>query len=303
MRLEYEIGSLIRKLQSKTGKLVTIGTVESASGGRISDRITNVPGSSYYYKGSVISYSNEIKSDIIGVNKETLQKYGAVSRQTALEMSAGGMELLKVDICISTTGIAGPTGSTPQKPIGLFYISLSAADTAIAGEYTFEGTRQKNKRYATECALLLLKDYLIKRLKKANRTGPDERHVVTCFIEHENKILLLKRSINVGTFKNHWAVVCGYVEMDTMKQAFTEIKEEIGLDSNDVTFIRKGEPFEIVDEFHQCTWVIYSFLFHTDAPEKIRIDWEHTDMRWITPDELESFKTVPNLKKAMDSVL
>jgi 8-oxo-dGTP pyrophosphatase MutT (NUDIX family) len=91
--------------------------------------------------------------------------------------------------------------------------------------------------------------------------------------------------------------------MDTMKQALTEIEEEIGLNSNDVTFIRKGEPFEVVDEVTHNKWVIYSFLFHTDVPEKIKIDWEHTEMKWIEKGELDSFKTVPKLNKALDSVL
>jgi PncC family amidohydrolase len=303
MRLETEIGNMIRKLRSTTGKLVTIGTVESASGGKISDKITNIPGSSEYYMGSIVSYSNEIKSGIVGVKEETINKYGAVSRETALEMSNGGRKVLNVDICLSTTGIAGPTGSTPGKPLGLFYISLSARDATITRKYSFTGSRLKNKKYATECALLLLKEYLTNRLEKANGTAPREKHVVTCFIENNNKLLILKRSTNVGTFKNHWAVVCGYIEMDTMKQALTEIEEEIGLSSNEVTFIRRGEPFEIIDESTHEKWVIYSFLFHTDVPEKIRIDWEHTDMKWIDSSELEAYKTVPDLKKAMDSVL
>ena len=118
-KLEAEIGRLIREYQAKTGKWLTIGTVESATGGRIADRITNVPGSSDYFKGSVVAYSNEAKIALLGVKKATIDNYGAVSEQTALEMAQGGRKLLDVDICVSDTGIAGPSGATPEKPVGL----------------------------------------------------------------------------------------------------------------------------------------------------------------------------------------
>src|SRR5512136_529305 len=102
--LEQEIGELLRQ------KGLKLGVVESATGGLISHRITNVPGSSDYYKGSVTSYSNEAKMNIVGVKKSTLDKYGAVSHQVAEEMAAGGKKLLNVDICVADTGIAGPGG-------------------------------------------------------------------------------------------------------------------------------------------------------------------------------------------------
>ncbi|HUX48447.1 MAG TPA: CinA family protein, partial [Dehalococcoidia bacterium] len=110
--LEAEIARLIREYQAKTGKSLTIGAVESATGGRIADRITNVAGSSDYFKGSVVAYSNEVKIALLGVKKATIENYGAVSEQTALEMARGGRKLLDVDICVSDTGIAGPSGDT-----------------------------------------------------------------------------------------------------------------------------------------------------------------------------------------------
>jgi PncC family amidohydrolase len=97
--LEAEIARLIREYQAKTGGVLTIGTVESATGGRIVDRITNVPGSSDYFKGSVVAYSNEVKTALLGVKRKTIENYGAVSEQTALEMARGGRKLLNVDIC------------------------------------------------------------------------------------------------------------------------------------------------------------------------------------------------------------
>jgi len=159
--LEAEIARLIREYQAKTGKLLTIGAVESATGGRIADRITNVPGSSDYFKGSVVAYSNEVKIALLGVKKATIENYGAVSEQTALEMAQGGRKLLDVDICVSDTGIAGPSGATPEKPLGLFYLGLAARDASLSQKHVFPGNREENKRDAAEAALNMLKQYLL----------------------------------------------------------------------------------------------------------------------------------------------
>ena len=159
--LEAEIARLIRKYQVKTGRPLTIGAVESATGGRIADRITNVPGSSDYFKGSVVAYSNEVKIALLGVKKETIENYGAVSEQTALEMAQGGRKILDVDICVSDTGIAGPTGGNPEKPVGLFYLGMAAEDERLSQKHVFPGNREKNKRDAAEAALNMLKQYLL----------------------------------------------------------------------------------------------------------------------------------------------
>jgi PncC family amidohydrolase len=166
--LEAEIARLIREYQAKTGKLLTIGTVESATGGRIADRITNIPGSSDYFKGSVVAYSNEAKIALVRVKKATLENYGAVSEQTALEMARGGRKLLNVDICISDTGIAGPAGATPEKLVGLFYLGLAAKDASFSQKYVFSGNREGNKQDAAEAALNMLKQYLLRCLSNRN---------------------------------------------------------------------------------------------------------------------------------------
>lgn len=165
--LEAEISRLIREYQAKTGKSLTIGAVESATGGRIADRITNVPGSSDYFKGSVVAYSNEVKIALLGVKKATIENYGAVSEQTALEMAQGGRKLLNVDICVSDTGIAGPSGGTPEKPVGLFYLGLAAEDESLSQKHVFLGNREKNKRDAAEAALNMLKQYLLRCISKS----------------------------------------------------------------------------------------------------------------------------------------
>jgi len=164
--VEEEIGRLIRQYQAKTGKVLTVGTVESATGGRIADRITDVPGSSDYFKGSVVAYSNEVKIAVVRVKKATIDKYGAVSEQTAREMAQGGRRLLKVDICISDTGIAGPSGGSPEKPVGLFYLGLAAEDACLCQKHIFSGSREENKRHATNAALEMLKQYLVELISK-----------------------------------------------------------------------------------------------------------------------------------------
>jgi PncC family amidohydrolase len=301
--LQDEIAQLLREYQAKTGKLLTIGTVESATGGRISDKITNVPGSSDYYKGSIVSYSNEAKTEIVGAKKQTLKKHGAVSSETAIEMAKGGRKLLNVDICISDTGIAGPTGATPGKPIGLFYLGLSAKDTAIAKEHNFQGNREQNKQKAAEMALSLLKEYLQNRLSKAADNTLEEKHVVTCFLEHGRKILILRRSSRVGTYRRSWAGVSGYIETNDIDQAFTEISEETELYKKDLKLIKQGKPLEVIDKNLNRKWIVHPFLFHVRAPEKIKTDWEHTEIKWIKPGELKKYETVPGLAKALARVI
>ena len=141
-------------------KKLTLGTVESATGGLISHLITNIPGSSDVFQGSIISYSNEIKMKTVGVKAETLKKYGAVSARAAEDMASGGRKVLGVDICVADTGIAGPDGAVPGKPVGLFYLGLANKDGTFSRKHLFKGTRAENKQQAAQTALMWVKDYL-----------------------------------------------------------------------------------------------------------------------------------------------
>jgi PncC family amidohydrolase len=155
MRLEQEIGTLLRQ------QGLTLGIVESATGGLVSHRITNIPGSSEYYKGSVTAYSNQAKIRVVGVSEATINQYGAVSPKVAEEMAAGGRKILSADICLADTGIAGPGAATPEKPVGLFYIGLSHEERTYSRKHNFQGDREQNKQSAAETALGWLKEYLI----------------------------------------------------------------------------------------------------------------------------------------------
>ncbi|GAG09392.1 unnamed protein product [marine sediment metagenome] len=153
--LEQDVGNLLCQ------KGLTLGLVESATGGLISHLITNVPGSSDYYQGSVTVYSNEVKIRVVGVKEDTINKYGAVSSQVAEEMAQGGGKVLAADICLADTGIAGPGGATPEKPVGLFYIGLSHQAGTYSRQHNFQGDREQNKLDAAEAALSWLKEYLM----------------------------------------------------------------------------------------------------------------------------------------------
>jgi nicotinamide-nucleotide amidase len=141
-------------------KGLTLGTVESATGGLISHLITNIIGSADYYKGSITCYSPEIKTRLIGVNVDTLNKFGAVSREVTSEMAFEGRKVLRCDICIADTGFAGP-GAGLDKPAGLFYIALSHQNNTISKKYLFNGNRVQNKESAAEATLNILRDYLL----------------------------------------------------------------------------------------------------------------------------------------------
>ena len=139
---------------------LTLAVAESCTGGLIGHRITNVPGSSTYFLGGIISYSYDAKERLLGVSHATLYDFGAVSEETAREMARGARRALGADIGLSVTGIAGPGGAMPGKPVGLTWVALSARDADQARQFIWSGDREENKAQSAEAALALLRDYL-----------------------------------------------------------------------------------------------------------------------------------------------
>jgi len=129
-------------------------------------------------------------------------------------------------------------------------------------------------------------------------------NVVTVFLEYNNKILILKRSNKVKTMKSKWAGVSGYIEQEApIKRALKEIEEETGLRNENVKLRRIGEPFEAVDtSTPELTWIVHPFLFSSNT-DKVRIDWEHEEYKWIYPKEIKNYETVPRLVHGMDRIL
>jgi hypothetical protein len=130
-----------------------------------------------------------------------------------------------------------------------------------------------------------------------------EKHVVTAFLRHKGRILILRRSGSVGTYQGKWAAVSGYAETMPDEQVLTEIEEEAGLEKEELSLVKKGSTIEAVDEALDTTWVVHPYLFDIKNRDRIRIDWEHKEARWIAPDELGGYDTVPKLKEALDEVL
>ncbi|MDD2889773.1 MAG: NUDIX pyrophosphatase [bacterium] len=126
--------------------------------------------------------------------------------------------------------------------------------------------------------------------------------VVTCFLESEGKILLLKRSSKVGTYQGKWAGVSGYLETAPEQQALKEINEETSLTSEDVELLKKGKPVTVKDNKLNKEWKIYPFMFRVKTPGKIKIDWEHSETMWIKPEDMEKYDTVPKLKETFRSI-
>jgi len=153
--LENVVGQLLLK------EGLSIGVAESCTGGLIAARLTDIPGSSAYFKGGVVSYSNEMKNRVLGVGTDIIERFGAVSKETADAMAEGVRERTGADLGLATTGIAGPGGGTPAKPRGLVYVSLAAADGTFHREYRFPGFRMAVRQGTVNAALNMVRQYLM----------------------------------------------------------------------------------------------------------------------------------------------
>ena len=155
MEIEQILG---KELKEKSAK---IAVAESCTGGLLANRITDVSGSSLYFIGSVVAYSNQVKKDILGVKKDTLSNCGAVSSEVSKEMARGILELLKVDLAVSTTGIAGPTGGTMDKPVGLVYIGLADNQGNLQSfKKQWDGNRLENKENTADKAMRIVLEHI-----------------------------------------------------------------------------------------------------------------------------------------------
>jgi PncC family amidohydrolase len=154
---EIQIGELLR------AKGLKLAVAESCTGGLVSDRITDVAGSSEYFRGGIVAYSYEAKVTLLGVSWATLRAHGAVSRDTVLEMARGARTALGADVAVSISGIAGPGGGMPNKPVGTTWVCLSTAAEDRAYLFQFSGDRRQNKLQAADAALQTLLDYLLDR--------------------------------------------------------------------------------------------------------------------------------------------
>jgi nicotinamide-nucleotide amidase len=143
-----------------TEKKLTLAVAESCTGGLITDRLTDIPGSSAFLERGVIAYSNKSKTDLLGVSEDVLRDYGAVSEQAAILMAEGVRSFGGCDLGLATTGIAGPAGGTEEKPVGTVFIALADGRKTICRHYSFRWERRRNKTITSQTALMMLKRYL-----------------------------------------------------------------------------------------------------------------------------------------------
>ena len=154
MKAEEELGNLLKS------KKLSLSTAESCTGGGVAAAITSVAGSSEYFMGGIVAYSNDVKDSLLHVSSETLEKYGAVSRETVMEMAAGAMNTLKTDCAIATSGIAGPGGGSLEKPVGTIWIAIAYKNEIVTVMQTGDNGRVKNVQNAKQNAMDLLIEIL-----------------------------------------------------------------------------------------------------------------------------------------------
>lgn len=160
-------GTMSAKPEVRVGRLLTaahltIAAAESCTGGLLTSRLTDVAGSSAYVKGSVVSYTNEVKAALLGVEEELLKTRGAVSEPVARAMAEGVRRRMRTDIGVGITGLAGPGGGTPEKPVGLVFVSVAGAQGTDVRRFLFSGDRRAIKGQAAEAALTMMEEYLMK---------------------------------------------------------------------------------------------------------------------------------------------
>jgi PncC family amidohydrolase len=152
--LELRLGGLLK------GRHLWLAVTESSTGGLLGHLITNAPGSSTYFRGGVIAYANEVKAGVLGVSTQTLERYGAVSKETVIEMARGVRKVLNADIGVAISGIAGPGGGTDEKPVGTTVIGMSALEQESTQKFLFPGERLDVKMQAAQAAMQMVVDFL-----------------------------------------------------------------------------------------------------------------------------------------------
>ncbi|HOI28006.1 MAG TPA: CinA family protein [Paludibacteraceae bacterium] len=137
----------------------SFATAESCTGGNIAHQITLIPGSSSFFKGGIVSYSNEVKMNVLGVKAESLEKYGAVSQSVVEQMAEGAVRVIGSDFAVATSGVAGPDGGTPEKPVGTVWMAVSNGKKTLSRKFLFGTDRKENIEKATAASFFLTKEF------------------------------------------------------------------------------------------------------------------------------------------------
>lgn len=282
--VEKRAVELIKVLREKNLK---IGFVENSLGGFMSSSIVRHRGASKIFAGSIIPYSYEMKRSF-GLSSPK----GAVSEDFTNICARWFLKRSDADVVVSESSILGPDGGTQEKPVGLSFVSIYSRRSNVSFVNLFKGDREKITSEVCAFCLFAARKHII-GWELQNRT------VASTFIEYKNKILIMKRSQRVGTYRRMWGVASGHVEKNEtpLQTALKEVEEETSIKAKWVKKIIQGTPFEMIDEEIGIRWYIYPFrmIVKTSVESIVKIDWEHTSYRMIEPSDIHRYKTAPML--------
>jgi 8-oxo-dGTP diphosphatase len=280
----------VRKLSKKFFELlkekkIKCAVVECSTGGIISSEIVRNIGASDVFVGAFLPYSNELKSFLSADISD-----GAVSEKCAISLARKIKSITNADLVLSETSILGPKGGTEQKPVGLSFLAIASNKGEYSFVNLFKGEREKIMVSVASSAFFFAINHILGWKLQT-------RKVASTFVEYKGKILILKRSRKVGSYRGRWGVVSGHIEEGETEEetSLKELKEEIGLDPNLIEKLIKSTPFELSDTKLGIRWEITPFRAILKTKPDIKIDWEHVKFLWINPLELSKFKTAPLL--------
>jgi 8-oxo-dGTP pyrophosphatase MutT (NUDIX family) len=235
--------------------------------------------------GAFLPYSNELKSFLSADISD-----GAVSEKCAISLARKIKSITNADLVLSETSILGPKGGTEQKPVGLSFLAIASNKGEYSFVNLFKGEREKIMVSVASSAFFFAINHIL-------GWELQTRKVASTFVEYKGKILILKRSRKVGSYRGRWGVVSGHIEEGETEEetSLKELKEEIGLDPNLIEKLIKSTPFELSDTKLGIRWEITPFRAILKTKPDIKIDWEHVKFLWINPSELSKFKTAPLL--------
>ncbi len=261
-----------------------VGLVESSLGGFLSHTIVSFKGASKIFVGSVIPYSYDMKNFF-----NFSSPNGAVSEDYANRSAEIFLNISKADLVVSESSILGPEGGSEQKPVGLSFVSIFSNKGRTSFVNLFRGCRRKIMEEIASFCFFAAKNHII---------GWDfqKRSVSSTFLCYNGKILLMRRSKKVGTYRGMWGVVSGHIEEGEtpLETALKEIEEETSIKRDSLSNIVQGTQFEVVDPVIGVKWEINPFRAEINKAI-LKIDWEHTRYKFIKPSDIYKFRTAPML--------
>ncbi|MCS7213385.1 MAG: CinA family protein [Candidatus Calescibacterium sp.] len=282
-------GNFEKRAQELVGllhyKKLKIAFVECSVGGFLSYNIVKRKGASKIFIGSIVPYSYDMKNYF-----DFNSPKGAVSEEFVDVCAEKFISISGADVVVCESSILGPDGGTPQKPVGLSFVSVRSKKGKTSFVNVFRGDRKRIMENIAAFCFSAAKNHII-------GWDLETKEVSSTFVYYNGRILVMKRSRKVGTYKGMWGVASGHIEKGetSLQTAFKELEEETSMKKEFIKEMIQGSPFEFVDPKIRIRWVIHPFLaISAISPvEFVKIDWEHTSFKLIRPSELNKLRTAP----------